>query len=164
MVDDWELLDELRVAIGRKPRSPGRHPECLCHCLGRDHRNGERHRARNAIHAGHGQRLSRCSSFFAAWYWQIDGRISAAASPAAWRCSPRMSRCSCQVSVGDTLPGSGRRLCHTCWRPALRSRKYFSTNSPSRAARGAPQTRQAISPSLVVSGPASPLSLVRPRL
>ena len=158
MVDDWELLDELRVAIGRKPRSLDDILSACATVL------AETIAMASATEQETQSMLATVKShldaavFFAAWYWQIDGRISAAASPAAWRCSPRMSRCSCQVSVGDTLPGSGRRLCHTCWRPALRSRKYFSTNSTSRAARGAPQTRQAISPSLVVSGPASPLT------
>ena len=53
---------------------------------------------------------------------------------------------------------TGGRLCpHTCWRPAFRKRKYFRTNSPSRAASGPPQTRHAISPSMV-SGPASALT------
>ena len=50
-----------------------------------------------------------------------------------------------------------RRFCHTCWRLAFRNRKYFRTNSPSREASGAPQTRHAISPSRV-SGPASALT------
>ena len=56
--------------------------------------------------------------------------------------------------AGHTLRGGGRRFCHVCLRPAVRNRKYFKTNSPSRPASGPPQTRHAISPS-ALSGPAS---------
>ena len=53
--------------------------------------------------------------------------------------------------------GSGRRFCRSWRRAAFRNRKYFRTNSPSRGASGAPQTRHTISPSRV-SGPASTLT------
>jgi hypothetical protein len=68
-----------------------------------------------------------------------------------------VSRISGQVAL--SLPYTGGRLCpHTCWRPAFRKRKYFRTNSPSRAASGPPQIQHGISPSLAVSGPASALT------
>jgi hypothetical protein len=85
--------------------------------------------------------------------------VVAAAALAAWRCWPR-SAAPRRGRISDP-PGShdywetGLRLCQTFRRPAWRNRKYFRTNSPSRAASGPPQTRHAISPSLVVSDPAS---------
>jgi hypothetical protein len=52
-----------------------------------------------------------------------------------------------QEGIGNTSsthnprPQSSVRLCHVFLRAAVRNRKYFKTNSPSRAASGSPQTR-----------------------
>ena len=44
-------------------------------------------------------------------------------------------------STHNPRPQSSARLCHVFLRAAVRNRKYFKTNSPSRAASGSPQTR-----------------------
>jgi len=67
MADDWELLDELRVAIGRKPRSLDDILSACATVLAETIAMA----SASEQETGHGQRPSRCSSFFAAWYWQI---------------------------------------------------------------------------------------------
>ena len=84
-------------------------------------------------------------------------RHSAAATPAAWRWWPRSAALRYGRVNADQSEERDDAFALTHGRMALRNRKYFRTNSPSRGARGAPQTRHAISPSRV-SGPASALT------